>query len=319
MSPISEFKRVMTSPVAYVNGSYVSIEQASLHVFDLGIVGGVAVTEMVRTFLHQPFRLNQHLERFTQSSALTGLEIGITNDELRQICERLITENAKLIPAHHDLGLIVFVTGGENPTYVGANRSVSGQSTLVAHTFPLPFELWASTYQVGLHLVTVGTQSIPDNVIDPRIKHRSRLHLHLASREARKIDPGAMAILTDQAGQLTETASGNLCVVDGTTIITPSAHVLEGISREFAAELAAEAGIEFVHAPVSPDDLAHADEAFLTSTPHCLLPITRFNKTPIGDGQPGPIFQRLLGAWGQAVDTDIAEQMQRGARDRISG
>jgi branched-chain amino acid aminotransferase len=302
-----------------VNGSYVPIEQASLHVFDLGIVGGVAVTEMVRTFRHQPFRLNQHLERFTQSSLQTGLDIGIANDDLGRICERLINENANLIPEHHDLGLIVFVTGGENPTYVGTNRSAGGQSTLVAHTFPLPFELWASIYQVGLHLVTVGTHSIPDDVIDPRIKHRSRLHWHLAAREAKQIDPGAMAILTDQQDQLTETATGNLCVVDGTTIITPSAHVLEGVSRGFAAELAASLGIEFVHAPISPDELSRADEAFLTSTPHCLLPVTRFNKASIGNGLPGPIYQRLIEAWSQAVGTDISEQMQRGANDRVPG
>jgi branched-subunit amino acid aminotransferase/4-amino-4-deoxychorismate lyase len=309
----------MTSPIAYVNGTFVPIEQASLHVFDLGVVGGVAVTEMVRTFRHQPFRLDQHLERFTQSSLQTGLDIGITTSDLRRICERLINENAKLIPEHHDLGLIVFVTAGENPTYVGAKRSSGVHSTLVAHTFPLPFELWASTYQAGLHLVTVATHSIPDNVIDPRIKHRSRLHWHLAAREARKIDLGAMAILTDQAGQLTETASGNLCVVDGTTIITPSAHVLEGVSREFAAELAATMGLEFIHAPVSADDLSHADEAFLTSTPHCLLPVTRFNNASIGNGLPGPIFQRLIEAWSNSVATDISEQMQRGGKDRVSG
>lgn len=308
----------MTSPIAYVNGSYLPIEQASLHVFDMGIVGGVAVTEMVRTFRHQAFRLNQHLDRFLYSAASTGLEIGIPVDELRLVCERLITENASLLLEHHDLGLIIFVTGGDNPTYTGANRRSSRPSTLVAHTFPLPFELWASGYRDGLHLVSVETRSIPDNVIDPRIKHRSRLHWHLAAREARRIDPGAMAILTDQEGQLTETATGNLCVVDGTTIITPSAHVLEGVSREFAAELATSLGIGFVHAQVSPEELSRADEAFLTSTPHCLLPVTRFNNAFIGNGLPGPVFQQLIAAWSQSVNTNIAEQMQRGARDRLS-
>ena len=307
----------MSVPVAYVNGTYVPIDQASLHVFDMGIVGGVAVTEMVRTFGHQPFRLKPHLDRFVNSASLTGLAVDVEVGALQQICEHLITENAKLIPQHHDLGLIMFVTAGDNPTYVGASRP-RRQSTLVAHTFPLPFELWEHSYLQGLHLVTVGTQAIPDNVIDPRIKHRSRLHWYLAAREAKQIDADAMAILTDQDGQLTETATGNICVVDGTTIITPSAHVLEGVSREFVAELAAQEGFGFVHAPVSPEDLSHADEAFLTSTPHCLLPVTRFNQSPIGNGSPGPVYQQLISAWSRSVGTNIVEQMQRGARERVS-
>lgn len=308
----------MSQPVAYVNGAYVPIDQASLHVFDMGVVGGVAVTEMVRTFGHRPFRLPQHLDRFFHSALLTGLPVGVDVGALQQICEHLIAENAKLIPLHHDLGLIVFVTAGENLTYVGASRS-RRQSTLVVHTFPLPFELWNESYQQGLHLVTVGTRPIPDDVIDPRIKHRSRLHWYLAAQEAKQIDSHAMAILTDADGMLTETATGNICVVDGTTIITPAAHVLEGVSRDFAAKLAAEQGFGFVHAAVSPEDLAHADEAFLTSTPHCLLPVVRFNQAQIGAGVPGPVYQRLLQAWSQSVGIDIVEQMQRAGRERVQG
>ena len=157
----------------------------------------------------------------------------------------------------------MFVTAGPNLTYVGlAGMPASPTPSVCVHTFPLPFELWANSYQTGLHLVTVGTQSIPDQVIDPRIKHRSRLHWHLAAREARQVDPQAMAILSDGNGQLTETATGNLCVVDGSTIFTPATHVLKGTSVEFLGELASSLGIGFVHAPVTAEDLEHADEAF---------------------------------------------------------
>lgn len=307
----------MTTPIAYLNGALVPVAQANLHVFDLGIVGGVSVTEMVRTFRHVPFQLDQHLERLSRSLSAVGFETGLTNAELRAICEEVVAENAKLIPDHHDLGLIVFVTAGLNPTYIG--RTVDPQAarpTICVHTFPLPFELWAETYETGLHLVTVPTRSIPDDVIDPRIKHRSRMHWHLAAREAKQIDPAALAILSDGEGQLTETAAGNLCAVDGVTIITPAAHVLEGISRGYAAGLAASLGIGFVHAAVTADQLSQADEAFLTSTPQCLLPVARFNQAPIGSGRPGPVYQQLIESWSNAVGVDIIDQMRRGAADR---
>lgn len=307
----------MTSPIAYLNGEYVPIEQTHLHVFDLGVVGGVSVAEMVRTFGHVPFRLDQHLQRLQHSLDEVGLQAGVSIQELEGICQQVIAHNAGLIPAGHDLGLIVFVTAGLNPTYVGNSaRSGGFSSTVCVHTFPLPFELWAASYTEGLHLTSVSTRSLPAEVIDPRIKHRSRLHWHLAAREARRVDPKALAILADEEGNLTETATGNLCVVDGLTIVTPSANVLEGVSRDYVTELAAALGISFVHARISADDLARADEAFLTSTPHCLLPVVRLNGSLIGSGQPGPVFQRLMTAWNESVGIDVVAQMQRGAAER---
>ncbi len=305
----------MTTPIAYLNGRFVPIDEAQLHVFDLGIVGGTSVTEMVRTFRHIPFRLDDHLDRLAVSLQRVGIDPGLAWSEFREISEQVVSTNARLIPDHHDLGLILFVTAGLNPTYVG--RGGAGRPTVCVHTFPLPFELWAETYDSGLHLVTVSTRSIPDNVIDPRIKHRSRLHWHLAGREARQIDPHAMAILSDDAGNLTETATGNLCVVEGNRIITPPTHVLEGVSRNYITELATELGYEFIYKPVTPDDLSRAPEAFLTSTPHCLLPVTHFNRMPIGSGRPGPAFQRFIAAWGDNVGVNIVEQMRIGAAERF--
>jgi branched-chain amino acid aminotransferase len=51
-----------------------------------------------------------------------------------------------------------------------------------------------------------------------------------------------------------------------------------------------------------------ADEAFVTSTPYSMLPITRFNGRPVGDGRPGPITARLLDAWSELVGVDIVDQ-----------
>lgn len=315
---MTERKQIVTEPIAYLNGQYVPVSQASLHVFDLGVVGGASVTEMVRTFRHVPFRLDEHLARLRQSLEIVGFELDMPTEELKAICERVVSENARLISAHHDLGLIVFVTAGPNLTYLGAEgKDLARRSTVCVHTFPLPFELWAEKYDSGLHLVTVSTRSIPDDVIDPRVKHRSRLHWHLADREAKRTDPAAMAILCDDEGYLTETATGNVCLVDGTTILSPARHVLEGISRGYLGELAASLGMTFgLQERMTPDDLARCDEAFLTSTPHCLLPVTRFNGLTVGSGCPGPVYQKLIASWSESVGVDIVEQMRRGARDR---
>jgi branched-chain amino acid aminotransferase len=307
----------MTDPVAYLNGEYLSISKATLSVFDLGVVAGASVTEMVRTFRHIPFRLSQHLDRLDESLAYLNIDCPVSRQELLSICEKVVGENSRLIPIDHDLGLIIFVTAGQNLTYLGRSEIKRAKSpTLCVHTFPLPFELWADRYSTGVHLVTTSVRSMPDDVISPAVKHRNRLHWQIADAEARRMDPTAMALLLDQDGYLTETGTGNLCIVDGGTILTPAFHVLRGISRSVVAELAASIGISMGYIRLRPDDLERASEAFLTSTPHCLLPVTNFNGEPIGRGVAGPIFQRLIAAWSDMVGVDIIAQMENGAKTR---
>ena len=307
----------MTEPIAYLNGQFVPISQAALSVFDLGVVAGATVTEMARTFRHVPFRLRQHLDRLDHSLNAFRINPGLERAELESIIERVVAENAKLIPSDHDLGLVIFVTAGQNLTYLGRSAAKLARTPSVCiHTFPLPFELWADKYETGLHLVTTSVRGIPDSVIDPTVKHRNRLHWHLADIEAKCIDPAAMALLTDEDGFLTETATGNLCVVEGTTILTPERHVLKGISRDVVDEIASSIGLTMAYTRLTAEDLARSNEAFLTSTPHCLLPITKFDDEKIGSGQPGPIFHRLMSAWSNLVGVNIVEQMQNGARSR---
>ncbi len=307
-------------PIAHLNGQYVPVAQATLHVFDLGVVGGSSVSEMVRTFRHLPFRLDEHLARLEQSLNIVGFELGLTMAELKAICEQVVFENAKLIPAHHDLGLIVFATAGQNLTYLGrAGAASAKKSTVCVHTFPLPFELWAEACQTGLHLVSVETRSIPDDVIDARVKHRSRLHWHLADRQAKQFDPQGVAVLTSHQRTLTETASGNLWMFHRGYLVTPATNVLRGVSREVVIDLCMDNFLAVQVRDFGASDLSAADEAFISSTPCCLLPVTQFNGRPIGAGSPGPMYRRLMEEWSQLVGMDIIEQMRVVAVERAGG
>lgn len=309
----------MKEPLAFLNGKFIPVSQASLHVFDLGVVGGASVTEMIRTFHHSPFRLNEHLQRLSRSLDVVGFRIEQTVAELKAICERIFVENSSLISKTQDLGLIVFVTAGENPTYVGRTPSSSPKGPSVGvHSFPLPFELWADKFQTGLHLATVETRSIPDEVIDASVKHRSRLHWHLADREAKKFDATASAVLTSASGFLTETAAGNVWWVSNGVLKTPANNILKGVSRDVVMELKDQLKLPCLVGDFRPSDLASADEAFLTSTPLCLQPITRFNGKEIGTGHPGPVTRQLLTLWSQLVGVDIERQMIEGAAERRS-
>ena len=309
----------MPEPLAYLNGRISPISQAALHVFDLGVAMGATVTEMTRTFRMEPFRLEEHLARLFRSIRYIGIAMDHTPDSLADLARELVDHNGRLIPPGHDLGVTIFVTAGTSLTYTGlVDGDDHHKPSVCLHTFPLPYELYAPRLTRGLHLVTPATRQLPADCLDPRIKCRSRLHWYLADQQAREVDPHAQALLLDQRGSVTETSTSNVVAVFGRRIVTPrESTALAGISLQAVRELARGLDYEWSEADLTPFDLLNADECLATSTPTCLLPVTRINGRPVGAGVPGETFARLLSAWSDAVGVDIAEQIVTGADERL--
>ena len=72
--------------------------------------------------------------------------------------------------------------------------------------------------------------------------------------------------------------------------------------------MAADLGLGYVEANIEPYDVLEADEAFFSASSYCLVPVSRFEFRPIGEGKPGPVVKRLLGEWSSRVGVDIVAQ-----------
>jgi branched-subunit amino acid aminotransferase/4-amino-4-deoxychorismate lyase len=275
---------------------------------------------MTRTFNHQMFRPSDHLDRLYRALKYVRFELPITRAELEAKTAEIVTHNLKLIGPNDDLGIIHFVTAGEYKTYAGmAGKQADSRPTVCVHTFPMPFELWAKKFEVGQHLITPAIRHVPPQCYDPKMKYRSRMHYYLADKEAQVTDPNGAALLLDLDGNVTETGGANFLIVEKGTIVSPSPkNILPGISRQTVAELAAELGIPFVERDFQVFNVINADEAFTSSTPYCILPVTKINGLPVGSGKPGPIFEKILAAWSTRVSLNIREQMQNGAERRAA-
>ena len=83
-------------------------------------------------------------------------------------------------------------------------------------------------------------------------------------------------------------------VKDGILYTPEGRNILRGISRSYVIEIAKGMGIEVREQNLEPYDLYCADEAFLTGTPFCMLPVTSLNGLKIGDGNRGKIFNKIL-------------------------
>jgi branched-chain amino acid aminotransferase len=301
----------MTEPLAYLNGRFLPQGEARLTLHDAGFVLGATVTDLCRTFGRRPFRLADHLARFRRSCDAAQVPQTLADAELTAVAEQLIEHNARQLAPGRELAVVFFATPGPVGYYLGEPGGPGdGPPTLGVHTFPLPLERYAPLFRSGASLVVPATRHVPPSCVDPRVKQRSRLHWWLADREARAREPGALALLLDADGHVTETAGANfLAVLDGVVCSPPRASVLEGVSLRVVEELCAELGLAFEERPLRPADCLRASEALLTSTPYCVAGVARLDGHALP--WPGPVHARLLAAWGGRVGIAIAQQILR--------
>jgi branched-subunit amino acid aminotransferase/4-amino-4-deoxychorismate lyase len=293
---------------AWVDGLLIPRQSLSLSVGDAGFVLGATVTEQLRTFHGRLFLPDAHQSRLRDSLATVGIQPGRPLDEVLAAAAQLAIHNHATGPAADDLGLVIFVTPGDQPSQHGGRGSAS---RTVIHTFPLAFQLWADAYAEGVGLRSVSVRQVPDACWPVQAKVRSRLHYFLADREAHAAEPRARPVICHHDGRVSETSTANIVIVrDGTILAPPPADALVGVSLRCAERLAESLGLAWQTRSLSEADLASADEILLTSTPNCILPATRFNGRPVGAGRPGTIYQSLLAAWSTLVGLDIQAQAQ---------
>ena len=120
------------------------------------------------------------------------------------------------------------------------------------------------------------------------------------------------ALLLDTDGFIAEGTGDNFFIIKNNKVITPEGrNILRGISRDYVMnELCSELGLEIVEKNIEVFDVYDADEAFMTGTPFCMLPVTSINDLPIANRKVGPIFKKLLSQWSSNCGLDISKQIK---------
>jgi len=278
---------------------------------DAGFVFGATVTDLCRTFRHRLYRWSDHLARFRQGCQSAGIDVPLTEAAITSQAEELVVHNAGLLDAGADLALVLFATPGPIGYYLGQSVAAGEQLTFGMHTFPLPVERYRPWIEEGVTLMTPGVQALPAACVDPRIKQRSRMHWWLADQEVKRVRPGAMALLLDAAGCVTETAAANFLIVrNGTLVSPPRERILGGVSLKVIGELCSRLGVPLEFRPITLEECYAADEALLTCTTFCIAGVRQLNDRAIP--WPGPMLRRLADAWSAEVGVEIQGYRGRG-------
>jgi branched-chain amino acid aminotransferase len=149
-----------------------------------------------------------------------------------------------------------------------------------------------------LHLID-SVRRIPPESVDPQIKNYH--WLDLVTAQFAGFDAGAeTVVIRDMDGNIAEGPGFNIFVVKDGTLHTPERGVLHGITRRTVFDIAAQEGLSVNAGAVNEALLRDADEIFITSTAGGIMPVSRLNGTPVGDGLPGEITRtifRIYWAW----------------------
>ena len=297
----------------YYNGKFVPESDAKISIFDSALMFGDMVFEMTRSFNKNQFKLKEHIDRLYSSIEHVKIPIKISKQEMEEICYQTIKKNESEFLDTDEHRLMINVSRGPLSIYSEIfNHKL--EPTIIVADFPLKWTVqgMGKLFDSGINAVIPKQRAIPEELLDPKVKNRSRLHYMMANIQTSEF-PGEnnWPLLLDPDNFVAEGSGNNFFIVKDNILYTPEPrNILVGISRNYIFELADELGITYNETNLVKDDVENADEAFMTATPFCMLPVTTIHGKNIGSGKRGPIFEKLLSQWSKNVGTDIEKQIK---------
>lgn len=306
--------------LVYFNGQLVPEVEAKISIYDSALMFGDMVFEMTRSFNKKQFKLREHIDRLYAGVKVLRIPLQMTPEEMEKACYETIEANEHLFRADDEHRLMIDVSRGVLGLYQGIDGLHRGPNVLIAD-FPLRWTVssMGALFERGINAVITSQRVIPGHLLDPKVKNRSRIHYLMANIEAAQIKgENNWALLLDPDGFVAEGTGSNFFIIKNDAVISPEGrNILRGIMRDYVMnELSAQCGMQVIEKNIEPYDVYTADEAFMTGTPFCMLPVTSLNGNVIGKGVVGDGFNRLMSQWSTNTGVDIVGQITRWDTER---
>ncbi len=281
----------------FLNGKFVTKEEAVVSVFDHGFLYGDGIFEGIRAYDGNIFKLQEHIDRLFDSAKSILLDIPYTHEEMIEL-----TKDTVAINNLKDAYIRLVVSRGVGDLSLSPFSCQKAQVIIIVDQVKLfPQEM----YDNGIPVVTVPTKRNNPDALNPKIKSLNYLNNILAKIEAAQA--GVLeALMLNADGYVAEGTGDNIFIIKNGIIRTTPGYLgaLEGITRRAIIEKARELKYVVEEAPFTRHDVFVADEVFLTGTAAEVIAVTKVDNRVIGLGKPGPITQQLLAEFRKMVVTD---------------
>ena len=271
----------MSDAIVYLNGQFLPLEDAKIPVLDRGFIFGDGVYEVIPVFHGKAFRLEHHLTRLESNINAIKIKNPHSKKEWTSIINDVISRN--------------------NPTdqsvYLQVTRGIAKRD----HKFPE--DTRPTVFIMSNPLKHVPEEELENGVTAITLDDIRWQYCHIKSiallpnilLRQQAVEQNASEAILIRDGMITEGAASNIFTVKDGIIYTPpkSGCLLPGITRDLVVELAATHGMTCREEAISEEALQQVDEIWLTSSTKEILPITRLNNTPVGDGKPGTVWKTM--------------------------
>jgi branched-chain amino acid aminotransferase len=287
----------MAEQLIYINGDYVTKENAKVSVYDHGFLYGDGIFEGIRIYNGNIFKCKEHLDRLYDSAKSIMLDIPLSYEEMQAALVETLRRNEL-----RDGYIRLIVSRGPGNLGLDPRRCPSAWVIIIVEQLAIYPE---EAYREGLVSVSVAQRrNIPD-ALNPKIKSLNYLNNILVKIQSNLAGVGE-AIMLNAQGYVAEGSSDNIFIIKKGVVYTPPCYIgaLEGITRGAIIELCAKLGYVLKEEPFTLHDVYVADEVFFTGTAAEVIAVREVDGRTIGSGKAGPLTTHLLREFRKIVEID---------------
>jgi len=279
--------------IVYVAGAFRPEGEATVSVFDHGLLYGDGVFEGIRAYDGRVFKLDRHLDRLSDSASAIRLTLPCSRQTLADLVLETCRRN-EIIDGY----IRLVVTRGAGDLGIDPRSCPRPEIVIIARP---GVSMYRRGPGGGVTLATSSLRRTAPDALSPSVKSLNYLNSVLARIDAH--DRGAdEALILDHNGLVAEAAADNIFIVsDGILLTPPTLAALKGITRETILELARDLGLHAEVRPLTLTDVWTAREVFICGTGAEVVPVVTVDGRTIGDGQSGPMTERLIAAYDYLV------------------
>lgn len=269
--------------IAFLNGTYLPLEEAKISPLDRGFLFGDGIYEVVPSYAGKMVGFGPHIERMNSGLDAIGISLDWSESDWADLCNQLIEKNGA-----GNLGIYLHVTrGADSKRFHGFPENIT--PTIFAFAFeiapaPVADKTLAKKFKVS---------SSKDLRWDRcQIKSTALLGnvLHFQQGQEQGNDE---TLLFNAENQLTEASSCNAYIVKDGVVITPPLdnQLLPGITRQLLLDiLRRDGGIPVEERIVTMDEVLNADEVWITSSSKEIGAVVEIDGVAVGNGEIGDIW-----------------------------
>lgn len=277
--------------IAYVDGHYVPLAQAGVHVEDRGYQFADAVYEVFGLRNGQMLDEEEHLDRYERSLVALSISPPMSRAATKLVLRETIRRN------HIKNGMVYFQLSRGQAARDHA-FPLTAKPIMVVTVRPVNPARVDRVYEKGIKIV-----AIPDERWKRCDIKTTALLPNVMARQYARENNAAEAWLIDDDGFITEGAATSAWIVDAKGVLRTRAtgnFILAGVTRQVLLKLIKENKILFKESAFTLEEALAAKEAFSTASILTVFPIIEINGQKIGSGKPGVISKKLLDAY-QAI------------------